>query len=332
MKVGNSEVIVINDIDLKNKIIDYLFSQIQLSQYRYIILKTVKQIDELKNSKNLVSPNFKGTNFLTIFYKINGNNSCFLIDRRKMSYHKDKLDIKNLKIYKVKVMTSSSIFKGTIMDTKLIKTPDNIYKLLIKDCYVLMGSKYLDMEMQQKNKHLENIFNNHFSDNCCNNFTFCINRLFTYDKLDDLINKIIPECKIDIIGLIFFPIKSGISKIFIENNQTVEKNNTIEDKNYLLEEINDNTLDIITNFEKYLKSRKYSYYVNGKKKIFNIQKTNITDVYNLLENDKRFGIACIPNLKLSSYFQEKIKDNTSKKCECIFNSYYNSWIPVKLLK
>ena len=126
MKVGNSEVIVINDIDVKNKIIDYLFSQIQLSQYRYIILKTVKQIDELKNSKNLVSPNFKGTNFLTIFYKVNGNNSCFLIDRRKMSYHKDKLDIKNLKIYKVKVMTSSSIFKGTIMDTKLIKTPDNI--------------------------------------------------------------------------------------------------------------------------------------------------------------------------------------------------------------
>ena len=48
MKLGNNDCIIINDIAIKNKIIDYIFSKLDLSQYRYSILKTVNQLHLLK--------------------------------------------------------------------------------------------------------------------------------------------------------------------------------------------------------------------------------------------------------------------------------------------
>ena len=37
-KLGNHEAVIINDLSLKNKIIDYLFNSIELSKYRFNML------------------------------------------------------------------------------------------------------------------------------------------------------------------------------------------------------------------------------------------------------------------------------------------------------
>lgn len=329
MKLGNNDCIIINDIAIKNKIIDYIFSKLDLSQYRYSILKTVNQLHLLKKNEHYVSPNFKGFNYLTVFLKINSTNYCVLIDRRKMSYHKDNINFNKLNMYKVKVCATSNIFKGTIFDSKLIKNFKNEYMLLIKDCYICMNNSLVNMSFDQKLVHIDNIISNHFEQNPCKNFKFIINKLFTYDKLEYIIYDLIKKIDYETFGLIFFPKKSGHYLIYMDN--TTETNSV---KNLSIENINDKTYDIITNYEQFLKSRIYSYEKKGKTKKFWLKKNNFPDVYDIFENEgsNRIGIACIPNLKISHYCNQHLKHNELKEFNCIYSSEFGKWIPINIIK
>lgn len=133
-KLGNSDAIVINDLDIKNKIIDYIFNSIDLSKFRYNMLDNIQKLNYLKNNPHYVSPNYKGYNYFVLFIKINGSNYCCVIDKKKLSYHRDKINIKSISIFRVKVSTSNSIFRGTLFDTKLIRK-NGVSFMLIKGLY-----------------------------------------------------------------------------------------------------------------------------------------------------------------------------------------------------
>ena len=66
VKFGDSEAIIINDLDFKNKIIDYLFNTIDISKYRYNMLDSMQQLNFLKLNEHYISPNFKGYNYFVI--------------------------------------------------------------------------------------------------------------------------------------------------------------------------------------------------------------------------------------------------------------------------
>ena len=86
------------DNSIKEKIIDFLYTKIDLSKYRYIILNTFNNLKYLKDEKHYVSPNFKGNNYLLIMVTINNKQICVVIDRKKLSYHRQQLKIKDLEI------------------------------------------------------------------------------------------------------------------------------------------------------------------------------------------------------------------------------------------
>ena len=155
-RFGNSTGIIINDLTKKNKIIHFLFNNLNLSKYRYNILNNIQRLNFLKQNEHYVSPNYKGYNYYLLFLNLDKSNYCVAIDKRKLSYHKNQINIKNTLIIKVKVLASDSIFRGTIFDCKLIKK-DYKYLMLIKDCYLLMGNKILDMELKNKMIHLNSI-------------------------------------------------------------------------------------------------------------------------------------------------------------------------------
>jgi len=323
VKFGESEAIVINDLDFKNKIIDYLFNTIDISKYRYNLLDSTQQLNFLKLNEHYVSPNFKGYNYLLIFYRYNNQPYCAAVDRKNLSYHRDKVDIKKVPIFKIKVMTSQSIFRGTIMDCKLIKN-----NMIIKDCFQVMGNMLIDMDMIEKMTYLDSIIINQFQKDYCSNFKLKINKLYRYNMLEEVIKNIIPKCSLEIQGLIFFPKQSGVSIIFVEKSTQSETK----------VEITNNTVDLnasyhmIHDLKNFLLSREYSYESNGKKKNLLVKKTLISDVYDLFDtssNDEKIGIAHIPNIKISKYCYENIKDESI--CQCIFNKDFNKWIPLKVM-
>ena len=54
VRFGDSDAFIINDLDLKTKIIDYIFSIIDLSKYRYNMLENQQQLNFLKINEHYV--------------------------------------------------------------------------------------------------------------------------------------------------------------------------------------------------------------------------------------------------------------------------------------
>ena len=321
-KLGNSEAIIINDLTLKNKIIDYLFNSLEMSKYRFNMLDNLQKLHFLRDTIHYVSPNFKGFNYFLIFMNINNINQCFVIDKKKLSYHRNKVNTKFINIYRVKIQTSSSLYNGTIFDAKLVKK-NNKYIMLIKDCYIMMGNKILTMEMSDKMKYINSIINTQFT-NSCKHFLIKVNRLYQYEDIDYIVNNIIPSCDIDILGLVFFPKYSGITTIYIEKKQ--EKidiqNNT--------EQVSNNSYDLIKNIVEFLSQRTYSYEEGKITKLY-INKTDITDVYDLYEDNTKIGIAHVPNMKTSLMLQKNIITDDKYAANCVFNKKFNKYIPLNLI-
>jgi hypothetical protein len=328
VKFGNSDAFIINDLDLKTKIIDYIFSIIELSKYRYNMLENVQQLNFLKMNEHYVSPNFKGFNYFLLFYKFKDNiqknkdsSYCIAIDKKNLSYHRKSIDVKKVFMYRVKMFASSAIFMGSLFDTKMIKDI-----MLVKDCYYLMGNNIVDMEMNEKMIYLDSIIANNFHKDYCANFKLKINKLYKYNMLSDIVKNIIPNCELEIIGLIFYPNKSGISYIYTDKSVD---NKTPQYNQQTIKIVSNESYNMIHQIKDFLSSRVYSYENNSIKKVLILEPTDITDVFYIYDNDSKLGIAHIPNLKVSTYCRENITEK--KKCLCSFSKQFNKWIPLSII-
>jgi hypothetical protein len=324
---GNGDAILM-DNDNKQKVIDYLYSKLDLSKYRYIMLNNVQKLKFLQDNEHYVSPNFRGYNYLIMMLTINDKQHCVAIDRKKLSYHKSQLDWKTIQIFQINIKTSESIYSGTIFDGKLIQT-QNEYVFLIQDCFYLMGKKMLEMEMHQKMVHLDSILKNHFKkdkDSYCNNFDFKLNKLYNYSELENLISGL-PKLSIGTNGIMFYPKFSGINVLHIEKK--TEKVDISSNNNEVIEQ---KSYHIIHDFVDFLKSRNYSYESNGKNRILWLSKTLIPDVYDIAEkeNGDKEGIALIPNLKTSQMCDDIIGDKPVK-FNCTFSNKFKKWIPLNVV-
>jgi hypothetical protein len=324
---GNGDGYIVN-YDVKQKIIDFVYSKLDLSKYRYIMLN-IQKLNFLQDNEHYVSPNFKGYNYLIVMVNINDKQYCVAIDRKKLSYHKNQLDMKTVNIIQLQMKASESIFNGSIFDGKLMQS-DNKYVFLIQDCLYLMGNKFVEMEMGQKITHLNGVLKNHFYKNTSNdystNFDIKLNKLYNYKELTNLISEIIPSSKLSVNGLIFYPKTSGINILHLDKKQ--EKVNI-----YNMVVIDNKSYHIIHNFVDFLKNRTYSYEQNNKTKILWLTRTDIPDVYDVSEKEtsEKLGIALIPNLKISHLCDGLIGENPVK-FNCIFSPKHKKWIPLHLIK
>ena len=66
-KFGTSDALIITDLTLKNKMLDFLFGAIDLSNFRYNILNNLQKLQFLKETEHYVTPNFMGYNYLLLF-------------------------------------------------------------------------------------------------------------------------------------------------------------------------------------------------------------------------------------------------------------------------
>jgi hypothetical protein len=327
INIGSSDGYLV-DFEVKNKIIDYMYSKLDLSKYRYIILNNVHKLKFLNDNEHYVSPNFKGYNYLLIMLTINNNNYCVAIDRKKLSYHKSQLDMKTIQIIQINLKTTDSIYNGTIFDGKIIQS-NGEYIFLIQDCFYLMGNKMLEMEMNQKMMQLDSILKTHFKkdkNSYCLNFEFKLNKLCKYNELETLI-KNLPKLSIQSNGLIFYPKFSGVNILHIEKRTDKVEINTLNN-----EIIEQKSYHIIHDFVNFLKSRTYSYESGDKHKIYWLSRTLIPDVYDISENSnsEKEGIALIPNLKISQLCDNIIEDKPVK-FNCIYSNKFKKWIPLAVV-
>ena len=320
IKIGNNYGYIVNN-NLKNQILNYLYNKIDLSNHRYIILDNIQKLSYLKNNEHYVSPNYIGINYILLMMSINKNNYCIIIDRKNLSYHQNQLKIININIFKLDININNSFYNGTILYGKLI----NNQIFLIQDCIYLMGKSIDDINMNEKinilNENIDLYLNNNNS--ILEYFVFKVNKLYEYHDLPNIIENIknnLLICDLEnykVSGIIFYPKKSGINFIYIDN-----KKNNYENDSY----------NIIHNYLDFLKNKDYNFEYTEKKKLY-LYKTNTVDVYELYENNNfnnKLGIALIPNLKISYMCDSLIIHDTLYKFNCIYSTKFNKWIPISL--
>ena len=223
-------------------LIKYIYATIDISQFKYDLLKYEHQLNKFLTDTYYVSPNFYGKNCFLVFTKVKTKYYSFLIDRKQLSYSFDKVHIDNVYIHHCNVDIDLSIYSGTIFDGVYIKK-GNSFEFIITDVYCFKGTDYTGTKLKHKlyeiEVYLDNIgsqfkFNKEKSNNRTN-LELKINKLYDVTNIRQFIEndiKIYQE-KYQIRGTCFYPEMSGTKLIYLfENNENYEINGNGTQQNF----------------------------------------------------------------------------------------------------
>lgn len=322
---GDTPSYLCSDRKLKKKVLEYIFSEINLEQYRYTMVQDMNKLIYLKNHEHYCIPHYKGNNYFLVFKEIDDKRYCIAIDRKKLRYKLEEINLNDVFMVMLRPRCSSLLFEGTILDGKLTRNKNNLF--VINDCFCLAGKSYLNLQMEKKYKILDSLLEeklkNSYDERAFKNFDIKFNKLYTYETLSRLINVDIKKSSYPINGITFIPKLSGINIIYIEN-----KDNTVSvSGDNLISSLD----EFIVNLKDSLMKREYSYEKSNKTQTFYIERNTMPDVYKLydIKTEEYIDVACIPNMKTSIKMKELFtKINMNRiKIRCIKIKEFNKWMP-----
>lgn len=336
------------DLTIKTAIINFIYDKIDLSDYKFSIIKNTADIFDLKNNKYYVTANYGGMTFLLVFIKIKDSYYSYLVDRRTLSFSKHKLNIHAVKMIKVVLSCDYLLYDGSIFDCCIIDPLyDNKKQVIILDTFYFCGKNFLTYNYLKKMLFITQYMKDNLEVNDKNNIIVHIAPTFELSQMNILFNEYIKDNfkNLNIKGIGFYPMVSRNKLIYVFNKDDVSyKDKLLENKNYLknadvlnvkentkmtedeenldkciLFELADieNTEDIILNFE--------------------MVKTSIIDVYKLYsifeENKnyykKKIGIAYVPSYEISVKLRLLFEHDDKMIVSCKFNTMKKKWIPLE---
>lgn len=292
--------------EIKSDVIDYLYNCIDVSRYKYRLLRTFDDLKSLKEIEHLVSPNFSGKNGFIIFKKFKKGFFSILIDRKTLKYNKSTLDLNSVRFIPLNIKARVDIYNGTILDGKLIKIDNGKSIFLITDVFYLEGKDMTEDKIENKLINIKSYLDKYIKvDKKMSKITFDINKLYNYNQITEMVMDNKNHSVYNMYGIIFYPPKSGITILF----------NDLEEINTVTESTDHNNT--------------YAH--------IQLKKRDLPDVYDtyiLNDDDKlaKTGIAYIPTLKLSRYCCQvfsSVSNNSPIIFKSIFNTDYQKWLPIE---
>lgn len=343
---------------IKHQLIDYIYSTVDLSQFKYEMLEYKEDMPKLFDNKYHLTANFSGTNCLLIFTKIRDKFQAFTIDRKTLSYSKDRVDPNKVDLKHVAVELDTSIYKGTILDGVLVKT-DGTDQFIISDVYTFKGSDYSNVDLEMKmfevktylestDPQLNTLKNRH---KFHPELELSVNRLYPLKDIEKFVDKVVPkfkDCKIR--GLCFYPEISGTKLIYLFGNEkrgvTNESSNktTVIKKSELSGKKKSGSSDSDFNGGKLTKYKFVSSTSEPQHAILEMKGTDTVDIYRLysvekIKKDKRtmlrrkkMGIAYIPTTERSQWCQSTLSKSkkNSVLVKCLFHNSKGKWEPIEV--
>lgn len=344
------------NISIKNVVLDYLYIKIEVGDHKYVLIKNIGDVYELKNKKYYVSGNTCGINSFLIFMKKDNTYYSYLVDRRSISYNRNTLKKSSVRFTEIKLPVDLKIYDGTIIDGVLIDSENKLIskgdaksskmQFMINDIFTFCGKSLLAMNYKRKLFTIKTMLFEYIDNSKTNtNIELFMAPPFEINQANDLFTEYINPYskKYNIKGLTFYPETSGTKLIYLFDKQdekikndfidgTVQINPEIKkEDNLLLLESSDTKK--IFKFELVDAECLDDIVVN-----LEMKKTGISDVYKLYaifhSSDKyikkRIGIAYIPTYELSIKCKMFFLDSDNKIMNCKFNSYKGKWIPIDI--
>jgi hypothetical protein len=336
-----------NDITINNNIktaiLDYLYNKIEVSDHKYIIIKNISDVYQLKNTKHYMAANTCGINSLLIFIKKDDNYYSYLIDRRSISYNRQSLNISKVRFIEIKLPVSIKIYDGTILDGILIDSMNSKMEFMITDAFMLNGKSLITMDYKTKIYMIEETIKSFSHEkNSYSNINIYISRPFEINQFNTLFSEYISKntTKYNIKGITFYPNVSGTKLIYIFDKGDDKLRNELCNNTYkhdinkhedIKSTDNNTNLKIVYKYE--LVNIEDNKLVECN---LEMHKTDIPDVFKLFgiffSNNvyikKRIGIAYIPSYKLSLMCKSHFMNRNVIIFTCKLDVNKNKWIPI----
>jgi len=302
LNLGYFKSKLITDVKTKYHVINMIYSNINVYNFRYKIIDSQSILENINKNKDnyYLVPHFQGYNFYLIFTKYNDFNICVLVDKKNIKYKKEQVNIRDINMYQLNVKCNQSIYKNTFIDGRIIrKNDENIF--LIQDCYLLENEKLFTERMQPKLESLDKYLNEKIYDN---NLKINVIKLYDINKINIIAEKM-KTSEYVINGFIFVASRSGLNYIYVNNHEVELLKNELPKS-----------------------EKKYD------KDIFIIKKTLMRDVFDVIDIDteKRLGICYIPNINKSHYMRNLFKDKIYNKMKCQYNDQFKKYEPIDLVE
>lgn len=212
----------IHDTMLIQQLLDYIYSTIELSKYKYHTLEFDNELPKLLTQKYFVSVNFIGFNNFLIFCKIKDKYYTFTIARNSISYNKSKIDYNRTEIDFKTVGLDPSIYNGTIFDGTLIHRHKENDIFIISDVFTFCGNEMTHVKLNDKllivSEYLKHNYKSHDTKNTLS--LFIDEHMSPIEKTDMLVNKIIPDItNRKVRGITFYPEITGTKIHYLFGNE-----------------------------------------------------------------------------------------------------------------
>jgi len=282
---------------IKKDVLTYFFDRINNYEYRYVMLKTLEDLKKNENNIEYIIPHIKGDPYFLIFGTFDRKNIAYLIEKKKLKYNMDQCNINEIKIYSCNVKSSVKTYMGSIFDGRFVQ---EIF--LIQDCYLLEGIRMNAWKLDKKINYLDEYLNKNIK-----NPLIKIRKVDLINNIEEL-DKTISNSSVDINGYIFLQCRSGISYIFIDNENFKKKLDLKQD------------------------SETRETHVTPEKEFLTciIKKDAKPDVYHVYDQmNNLLHFASIPDTKTSQLCYTALKNNDSALFKCIMCPKWNRYKPVE---
>jgi hypothetical protein len=346
---ASSTALNIKDTEVKKEILSLIENLCKVK----IIQKHFDKLDnnsilKLNNSPHLVSLKTNGNSYLCFLTRINFVNQCIFIDKKiQQGYFVPRMIITRFEF-------AEELFDNTLLDGEMIKCDtDNNWIFLINDVLVYKNQYLENINFLKRLGIVNDIMNTKFRSDKNDICNIQIKKYVTYDKIkylvEDFSSKLTYTCR----GLYFKPLYLKFKDILYNFDDSLIKNiNRVKyqtDSLFISNKVkisNDKSITPPlkpTNSSGSLKSICSANSLNTidsvgtGSKVYLIEKTELPDVYNLydLQTMEKKGIACIPYVNTSKFLFEIFQNTnlTNKiKMECEYSTYFDKWIPLKIIE
>lgn len=343
--------------NIRNQLADYIYSAINLSNFKYKILSQEHELNLITRSKYCLSPNYDGKSSLLVFTQIGSKYFSYSINRNRLSYDKRQLVIDEMDLHPVSVRLDQSIYSGTIFDG--IEYTDRVTKantFYITDVYMFRGRKMLSEKLSHKLMAVNSYLKANLKNDELNNLVVSTTKLYPLEKIEDLIadSQTNPVIK----GIAFLSEISGNKLIYFFNNMArlekkqliaplSEKTNSlsVSDINPMIKPvIKSATKPPLVPYTRPQTSQQISTVSSDDEIIatFDIRKTKDSDVYKLflvestMRNgkpalvSKKMGIALIPTFECSVLCRDTFADKDRALMRCKYVPDKNKFQPFEV--
>jgi len=205
---------LLDDWDLKKKVISLLYDKFNLHGFRYTIITKSSHLNFLQQNEHYLLLNYASKSYLLVFFLIDEKKMCFLIDRKSLVYQpkniNDVVRSSVVMIIEPHQSLKNDLFRGTILDVKMVNNFFHVYNVFMWKGEDKTGYSTLESYELLNNERIEMIPET---------------RPYFYRDLRKLKNILIEDSKVT--GLIFIPKIPGNQMIFLQNKTNSEPTTTI---------------------------------------------------------------------------------------------------------